>query len=76
MKEKGYYTFSMHANNADFWNRRAMHESLGYDKFYSKETYKTEGEEMIGLGLSDKSFFKQSVEKLKKIKHLNIIMRR
>lgn len=68
MKEKGYYTFSMHANNADFWNRRAMHESLGYDKFYSKETYKTEGEEMIGLGLSDKSFFKQSVEKLKKIK--------
>ena len=34
MKEKGYYTFSMHANNADFWNRRAMHESLGYDKFY------------------------------------------
>lgn len=68
MKEKGYYTFSMHANNADFWNRRAMHESLGYEKFYSKETYKTEGEEMIGLGLSDKSFFKQSVEKLKKIK--------
>ena len=68
MKEKGYYTFSMHANNADFWNRRAMHKSLGYDKFYSKETYKTEGEEMIGLGLSDKSFFKQSVEKLKKIK--------
>lgn len=67
MKEKGYYTFSMHANNADFWNRRAMHESLGYEKFYSKETYKTEGEEMIGLGLSDKSFFKQSVEKLKKI---------
>ncbi len=67
MKEKGYYTFSMHANNADFWNRRAMHKSLGYDKFYSKETYKTEGEEMIGLGLSDKSFFKQSVEKLKKI---------
>ena len=68
MKEKGYYTFSMHANNADFWHRRAMHESLGYEKFYSKETYKTEGEEMIGLGLSDKSFFKQSVEKLKKIK--------
>ncbi len=68
MKEKGYYTFSMHANNADFWNRRAMHESLGYDKFYSKETYKTKGEETIGLGLSDKSFFRQSVEKMKKIK--------
>ena len=28
LKDKGYYTFSMHANNADFWNRRAMHESF------------------------------------------------
>lgn len=67
MKEKGYYTFSMHANNADFWNRRAMHDSLGYDKFYSKETYEVNDEDVIGLGLSDKSFFAQSVEKLKKI---------
>ena len=67
LKEKGYYTFSMHANNGDFWNRRAMHESLGYDKFYSKETYEVDDENVIGLGLSDKSFFAQSVEKLKKI---------
>ena len=67
MKEKGYYTFSMHANNADFWNRRAMHESLGYDKFYSKETYDVDKENVIGLGLSDKEFFDQSVEKIKKI---------
>lgn len=67
MKEKGYYTFSMHANNADFWNRRVMHESLGYDKFYSKETYDVDKENIIGLGLSDKEFFAQSVEKIKKI---------
>lgn len=67
MKEKGYYTFSMHANNADFWNRRAMHDSLGYDKFYSKETYDVDKENIIGLGLSDKEFFAQSVEKIKKI---------
>lgn len=67
MKEKGYYTFSMHANNADFWNRRAMHESLGYDKFYSKETYDVDNKNIIGLGLSDKEFFAQSVEKIKKI---------
>lgn len=67
MKEKGYYTFSMHANNADFWNRRAMHDSLGYDKFYSKETYDVDDENVIGLGLSDKEFFAQSVEKIKKI---------
>lgn len=65
LKEKGYYTFSMHANNGSYWNRSVMHESLGYDKFYSKKDY--EIDEVIGLGLSDKSFFKQSIEKIKKI---------
>jgi len=67
LKEKGYYTFSMHANNADFWNRRAMHKSLGYDRFYSKTDYKVTKDNIIGLGLSDKEFFKQSVAKIKKI---------
>lgn len=64
LKEKGYRTISMHANNGEFWNRNNFHKSLGYDKFYSKTDY--EIDETIGLGLSDKSFFRQSVEKLKK----------
>ena len=67
LTEKGYYTFSMHANNADFWNRRAMHNTLGYKKFYSKSDYKVTKENTIGLGLSDKEFFKQSIPKIKKI---------
>lgn len=71
LKEQGYYTFSMHANNADFWNRRKMHNSLGYDRFYSKADYKVEKDNIIGLGLSDKEFFKQSVEKMKKINEKN-----
>lgn len=73
LKEKGYYTFSMHANNADFWNRRVMHKNLGYDKFYSKTDYEIPEDEIIGLGLSDKSFFSQSIKKLEKInkKHEN-----
>lgn len=65
LKEKGYYTFSMHANNASFWNRDVMHERLGYDRFYSKKDY--EIDEVIGLGLADKSFFKQSIEYIKEI---------
>ena len=67
LKEKGYYTFSMHANNADFWNRRAMHNNLGYDKFYSKVDYQIDKENIIGLGLSDKEFFRQSIEKIQTI---------
>ena len=71
IKEKGYYTFSMHANNADFWNRRSMYNSLGYKKFYSKENYEVNRDNTIGLGLSDKEFFKQSIPKIKKIDEKN-----
>lgn len=65
LKEQGYYAFSMHGNKADMWNRAVMHKSLGYDRFYSKVDYKID--DVIGLGLSDKSFFRQSVPMIKKI---------
>ena len=63
--DMGYYTFSMHGNNGSFWNRDIMHETLGYQRFYSKRDY--EIDEVIGLGLSDKSFLNQSIEKIKEI---------
>lgn len=66
LKKEDYYTMSMHGNNGDFWNRNVMHKTLGYDKFFSKEDYIIDEE--VGLGLSDKSFFKQSIEKIKAIK--------
>ena len=64
LKGAGYRTISMHGNTGSFWNRINFHNKLGYDKFYSKKDY--EIDDTIGLGLSDKSFFRQSVEKLKK----------
>lgn len=63
LKAQGYRTISMHGNTGSFWNRINFHNSLGYDKFYSKSDYNID--ETIGLGLSDKSFFSQSVDKLK-----------
>lgn len=62
LKEKGYSTFIMHGNKASFWNRDQMYPHLGYDTFYSENDY--EIDEEIGLGLSDKSFFRQSLQKL------------
>lgn len=70
LKEDGYYTFSMHANNGTFWNRTNAHKSLGYDDFY----YYTKDfkiDETIGLGLSDKSFFRQAVPIISSIKDAN-----
>ena len=64
LKEKGYYIFGMHGNNGSAWNRNVMYKYLGYDYFYNY-TNDYEIDEIIGLGLSDKSFFRQSVEKIK-----------
>ena len=66
LKDKGYYTFSMHGNNCSMWNRNNMHGKLGYDKFYCY-TSAYEIDDVIGLGLSDKSFFRQSVDIIKEI---------
>ena len=61
LKNEGYYTFSMHGNSGISWNRNVMHPKLGYDDFYYY-TKDYEIDEKIGLGLSDKSFFRQSVD--------------
>jgi len=66
LKAKGYNTLSFHANTGDFWNRNNLHKSLGYNTFYSKSSYSIEEENVIGLGLSDKEFFKQTVPIIKK----------
>ncbi|MCI8794201.1 MAG: LTA synthase family protein [Bacilli bacterium] len=65
LKEKGYYTFSMHGNKASMWNRNKMHPNLGYIDFYSQDYYTIDEE--VGLGLSDHSFFKQSQSFIKDI---------
>ena len=59
-KAKGYYTFSMHGNICQYWNRDKMYQKIGYDRFYCYNDYDLS--EQLGLGLSDKSFFIQSAE--------------
>ena len=66
LKDKGYYVFSIHGNVGVFWNREAMHQSMGYDKFYSKSSFVIDEE--YGLGLSDASFFRQVLPMIKEIK--------
>lgn len=65
LNDRGYYVFSMHGNEGDFWNRNIMHQNMGYDKFYSKSSFIIDEE--YGLGLSDESFFRQDVSIIKDI---------
>lgn len=60
LKERGYKTFAVHADNATFWNRDKMYPNIGIDKYYAVDHFKMDEE--IGMGLSDNSMFRQSME--------------
>lgn len=64
LKDKGYYTTALHGNDEGFWNRNVMYKSEFFDDFFGKSSFNIDEE--IGLGLSDKSFLNQSLEKMKK----------
>ena len=69
LSDKGYYTFSMHGNNASMWNRNKMHPSLGYKDMYFEDKYDID--EVVGLGLSDHSFYNQIMPILTDIENKN-----
>ncbi|MDP4145778.1 MAG: LTA synthase family protein [Bacillota bacterium] len=63
MNDAGYYTAALHGYKEGFWNRNVMYKAQKFDDFYGERAYKQD--EVVGLGLSDKSFLNQSVDKLK-----------
>ena len=74
LKEKDYYTFSMHGNLKAMWNRDDVHPSLGYDEMYFKERFTFNDDckdpdnmECITLGINDKMFFEQAMPMLEDI---------
>lgn len=62
LKQQGYASYAFHAYKPSFWNRTEMYKAVGFDKFISAGDY-TE-DDMLGWGLSDKSFFRQSLPKI------------
>lgn len=65
--DKGYHTMSMHGNNGSFWNRNIMYPNIGFEEFLDKKDFVIDEE--VGLGLSDESFYRQSVEMIKERKN-------
>ena len=63
LKEEGYSTLAMHGYKPGFWNRSVVYKNIGFDEFYSKSNLAEN--ELLGMGISDKDFFRQAVEKLK-----------
>lgn len=65
LKSIGYSTMAFHGNKKTFWNRNLVYPSLGFDKFYSLETFKQDD---VQWGLSDMSMFRQSFDIIKNAK--------
>jgi phosphoglycerol transferase MdoB-like AlkP superfamily enzyme len=59
MREQGYYAFAIHGFEGTFWNRENAYPNQGFQNFYSMEDLNQD--ELIGMGVSDKSMFKQLV---------------
>lgn len=71
LADKGYYTFSAHANEKSMWNREFMHPNMGYQELIFKDYFNVTPETSVGLGLSDVEFFKQLQPKLEQIETEN-----
>ena len=62
-KDYGYRTMAFHGNTGKFYDRRKFYEELGVDDIMLGEEFTQD--EIINMGLADKSFFKQSLAKFK-----------
>ncbi len=60
LNEKKYTSFAFHANHPSFWNRLEMYRALGFDQFISGRDFAMD--DLLGWGLSDKSFFRQTLD--------------
>lgn len=60
MREKGYRSFAVHGYEGVFWNRESAYPYQGFEDYISMEDL--DQTETIGMGISDKSMFKQLVE--------------
>jgi len=66
LKSSGYSTAALHGYIESFYNRNIMYPTEGFDNFYGASSFNAD--ETVGLGLSDKSFLKQSEVKIQAMK--------
>ncbi|WMX55486.1 LTA synthase family protein [Peribacillus sp. R9-11] len=63
LKKIDYQSYAFHGDEENFWNRQHAYPALGFDDYISIEDMQQD--EIISMGLSDRSFFKQGYDYLK-----------
>lgn len=59
LREQGYRAFAVHGYEGEFWNRETAYPYQGFQDYISMEDLNQD--EIIGMGVSDKSMFRQLV---------------
>ena len=69
LREEGYTSLTLHANDVEFWNRDNLYPALGFDYYYDIDYF---GEQqVIGIGPSDRVLFEKSIPVLKQLEEAN-----
>lgn len=63
MEQSGYNSLSTHPDKGSYWNWMIAHTNIGFSHSFDSTAF--EHDETIGMGLSDGSYLRQLVEKLK-----------
>ncbi|WP_024614004.1 LTA synthase family protein [Clostridium sp. Ade.TY] len=63
---EGYTSEAIHPDKGSFWNYKNGLTAIGFNKF--TDFYSFNPDEIIGMGLSDKTYFRQVVPMLEKLK--------
>jgi len=69
LRDKGYTAWAMHGYKKEFWNREKAYVNQGFQRFISEEDYNFD--EIIGFGIRDEDFLKQSIGYLKELDSIN-----
>ena len=63
-QEKGYKSAVLHGDDKSFWNRDEIYKQFGVNYFFDSGYYDMDDDQVIGYGLKDKPFFKESMPML------------
>jgi len=66
-QKAGYNSSIMHGDSKSFWNRDEIYKEFGIDYFFDEAYYDMSEENVIGYGLKDKPFFKESMPLLESL---------
>jgi lipoteichoic acid synthase len=69
LREQGYTSITLHANDVDFWNRDNLYPALGFDYYYDIDFFGKQ--QIIGIGPSDRVLFEKAIPELKQLEEAN-----